>query len=96
MVIIPRHECLRQVQPTKCWTLSHIYVAFLAKHHANWRLQALHSLDRADPDDLHYSGPMALSEENAIKLRALLLNGIEGIHAGPDKAGGNYGRGIPV
>lgn len=51
----------------------------LAKHHVNWRLRALSSLDAREPSDLHYSGVMALSEANAKRLRALLLNAIEGM-----------------
>ena len=50
----------------------------LSKHHLNWRLQALQTLDRTSEQDLHYSGPLALTEENATAVRALLLNTIEG------------------
>lgn len=49
----------------------------LSKHHLNWRLQALQSLDRKTDQDLHYSGPLALTEENATAIRTLLLNAIE-------------------
>lgn len=45
----------------------------LSKHHTNWRVQALHSLDRSSVEDLHYSGPLAVTRESARKLRGLLL-----------------------
>lgn len=48
----------------------------IQKHHSNWRIRALHSLDSKNPLDLHYSGPLALSRKNAEKIRAILLEQI--------------------
>lgn len=41
----------------------------LAKHHTNWRMQAIQSLDRQRPDDLHYSSVMSISKEAFEKIR---------------------------
>jgi len=51
----------------------------LSRHHTNWHLRAFPSLDRPLPHDLHYSGAIALSEKNALRVRSLLLNQIEAI-----------------
>jgi nitrogen fixation/metabolism regulation signal transduction histidine kinase len=45
----------------------------IVRHHANWRTQALESLDREDVTDLHYSAVVSLSQADvrAIKNRML-------------------------
>jgi uncharacterized protein (TIGR02147 family) len=47
------------------------------KHHTNWRVEAIKSLDREHKEDLHYSGVSCLSEEDAHKIKALLVDTIE-------------------
>ncbi|WP_413291012.1 TIGR02147 family protein [Bdellovibrio sp. HCB337] len=41
----------------------------IIKHHTNWRQQAIESLERETLQDLHYSGVVSLSEEDAIKIK---------------------------
>lgn len=48
----------------------------VAKHHANWRLKAMQSLDTEKKNDLHYSSAVSLSVKDAAAIRALLLKSI--------------------
>lgn len=47
------------------------------KHHSNWRIQALRSLDFKRPDDLHYSAVVTLSKDDAARVKDLLLSGMK-------------------
>lgn len=47
------------------------------RHHLNWRMKALQSMDRARPEDLHYSAPMALSKDLVPKIREELAQLIQ-------------------
>jgi uncharacterized protein (TIGR02147 family) len=49
----------------------------LAKHHANWRLRAIQSLDYPSPNRLHYSSVATASEKDIPKIRAILVRAIE-------------------
>ncbi len=49
----------------------------ILKHHTNWRNQAVESLDRQEPHDLHYSGVLSLSRENSGKIKDLMLRGLQ-------------------
>jgi uncharacterized protein (TIGR02147 family) len=49
----------------------------ISKHHTNWRIQAIQSLDKKNQEDLHYSGPIAISHKNAQVLRKILLATID-------------------
>lgn len=49
----------------------------LDKHHLNWRLRGMQSLDRRDTRDLHYSSVISVAREDAPKIRAILLRAIE-------------------
>jgi uncharacterized protein (TIGR02147 family) len=51
----------------------------IAKHHANWRLQALRALERPDSEDLHYSSAISISEADAARVREILIRTIETI-----------------
>jgi len=52
----------------------------IARHHANWRLQAIERYDSMDQQtDLAFTCPMTLSEEDAKKIREILLAKIEEI-----------------
>lgn len=53
----------------------------ISKHHTNWRLQAIRSLERAEPDDLHYSSVVSLSEKDRALIRELLVKTLEQIKA---------------
>ena len=49
------------------------------KHHTNWRLRALHSLDTAQENDIHYSLVMSISESAAEEIREILLQAIQNV-----------------
>lgn len=51
----------------------------VSRHHANWRMKAITSLDDKRPNDLHYSLVMSLSEEAAEKIRTILLQSVQEI-----------------
>jgi uncharacterized protein (TIGR02147 family) len=45
----------------------------ILKHHTNWRLKALESLEREDLHDLHYSGVVSLSAKDVVRIKNLIL-----------------------
>jgi len=45
----------------------------IVRHHVNWRTQALTSLDRDNPNDLHYSGVVSLSEKDVRILKEKIM-----------------------
>ena len=49
----------------------------IAKHHANWRMRSIQTLDRRSQEDLFFSGPISISEEDATKIRGNLLKMLE-------------------
>jgi uncharacterized protein (TIGR02147 family) len=49
----------------------------LSKHHTNWRMKAITSLDRFNKDDLHYSSVVTLSEKDATTVKSVLLSALE-------------------
>jgi len=49
----------------------------IAKHHTNWRLQALRALERSEPENLHYSSAISVSEADAARIREILVKTIE-------------------
>ena len=51
---------------------------FSRTHHANWRNHSIHRLDRSLPDDLRYTGVLALSIEDAGLLRDNMLKQLNG------------------
>ncbi|MCM2323097.1 MAG: TIGR02147 family protein [Oligoflexia bacterium] len=54
----------------------------IAKHHINWRLQAMRALEREDAQgDLHYSSVISISKEDVIRIKALLVKAIESAKA---------------
>lgn len=63
----------------------------IARHHANWRTQALVALDRGAADDLFYSATVALSNKDAFIVKENLLAGLERnlsvIRASPEEEG---------
>ncbi len=48
------------------------------KLHTNWRVEAIKSLDSKKKNDLHYSGVSSLSRSDAVKIRAMFLDVLEG------------------
>jgi uncharacterized protein (TIGR02147 family) len=54
----------------------------IRNHHANWRLQAINRYERMSPTkEMAFTCPMALSEGDALKVRAKLLAAIEEVCA---------------
>lgn len=49
----------------------------ISKHHSNWRMRAIESLDHSSRQHLHYSSVMSLSHDAAEKIRSLLLQAIQ-------------------
>lgn len=49
----------------------------ILKHHTNWRLQAMQSLDREKINELHYSGVVSLSASDVVKIKDQLLESIK-------------------
>lgn len=49
----------------------------VARHHQNWRLRAMQSIERAKPDDFHYSSVVSLSRVDRDRLRAMLISFID-------------------
>jgi len=43
------------------------------RHHSNWRVQTMEALDREGARDLHYSGVVSLSQNDAIRLKDKML-----------------------
>jgi uncharacterized protein (TIGR02147 family) len=48
----------------------------ISKHHINWRLQAIRSLEKSRKEDLHYSSVATVSTEDVLKIRELLTRAI--------------------
>lgn len=44
----------------------------ISRHHSNWRMQAMQSLTKVLPEELHYSSVVSLSEEDFLKIRKVL------------------------
>lgn len=47
---------------------------FVNRHHTNWRLKAMQSMEHITEDDLFYTGPMALSQNVAQDIRKTLTD----------------------
>lgn len=61
---------------------------FVAKHHQNWRFQAIHQMERRRDEDLFFTGPMSLSIEAAAEVRRRLPEFIQSVMkiVGPSKS----------
>ncbi len=53
----------------------------ISKHHTNWRLQAIQSLDFQRSEDLHYSSVITASYEDSPKIREILVKAIEEVRS---------------
>lgn len=47
------------------------------RHHYNWRLKSLQTMEKSNELNLHYTGPMALSQEASKKIRKQILEFVE-------------------
>lgn len=52
----------------------------IRKHHMNWRLRALQSLEIEKKYDLHYSLGMTVSQEDLVRLKAMIVDFVESVH----------------
>jgi uncharacterized protein (TIGR02147 family) len=53
--------------------------SMIAKHHTNWRLKAIQSLDSQNREDLHYSSVITASVDDSVKIREVMVRAIEEI-----------------
>ncbi len=49
----------------------------IRRHHANWRTQAISSIDKNDKDDLHYSSIISMGEKDIPIIKDILAKAIE-------------------
>ena len=49
----------------------------LAKHHTNWRLQAMNSFERETEKDLHYTSIVSLSLEDVLEIKSRFIKEID-------------------
>jgi uncharacterized protein (TIGR02147 family) len=54
---------------------------FLVKHHTNWRVQSLRSLDNIKPEDLHYTSVISCNNKDVPAIRETLLKAISEIRS---------------
>ncbi|WP_413587062.1 TIGR02147 family protein [Bdellovibrio sp. HCB274] len=50
---------------------------YILKHHTNWRLQAMQSLEHENLKELHYSAVVSLSAKDVDKIKDLLLESLK-------------------
>jgi len=53
--------------------------SLISKHHANWRLKSLQSLEKDSSADLHYSSVVTISREDTLAIKGELIKTIEGL-----------------
>jgi uncharacterized protein (TIGR02147 family) len=74
---------------------SHIHLEsdspMISKHHTNWRMRAVQSLDQPRPEELHYSSVITASREDSSKIREILVRAIEEVRAVVRKSGNEEG-----
>lgn len=51
------------------------------KHHINWRVQAIQSLDNRTEDDFHYATVFTISGSGLLRIKALLAEAVESTHS---------------
>lgn len=51
------------------------------RHHINWRMRAIASLEEEASEDLHYSSVISLSENDLSKVKAIMVKAIEDVRA---------------
>lgn len=49
----------------------------LPRHHSNWRMKAIASIDQEKDHDLHYTAVLGISKADALVLREKLLKLLE-------------------
>jgi len=52
--------------------------SMIRAHHTHWRLRAMHSLDRQNAEETHYSAVVTLNREDFVVIRKQILKFLEG------------------
>lgn len=55
--------------------------ALLSKHHANWRMKAVESLDASQAQDLHYSSIVTIAKSDVTLAREILVRAVEEVRS---------------
>jgi uncharacterized protein (TIGR02147 family) len=55
--------------------------SMIAKHHSNWRIRAISSLDSETEADLHYSSAVSLSRADALEIKKMMIAHLEKVRA---------------
>jgi hypothetical protein len=53
----------------------------ISRLHSNWRMQAIQSLERERPEELHYSSAVTVSRKHVPEIRKALVAAIEEVRA---------------
>lgn len=53
----------------------------ISKHHMNWRLQAMRSLDRDEKEAIHYSSAVTIAASDLSKIKEILIQAIEQVRS---------------
>jgi uncharacterized protein (TIGR02147 family) len=53
----------------------------IAKHHINWRMQVIQSLDTGRQNELHYSSVVTIARKDALRIHDMLIQAIEKVRA---------------
>ena len=48
----------------------------IQRHHTNWRMRAIHSIDLNNSSDLHFSNVVSMGEKDVIKVREIFIKAI--------------------
>ncbi|OFZ52321.1 MAG: hypothetical protein A2381_13740 [Bdellovibrionales bacterium RIFOXYB1_FULL_37_110] len=48
----------------------------ISKHHINWRMQAIQSIEKNNPENMHYSSIITISNDDAHHIKELLIRSI--------------------
>lgn len=54
---------------------------FIQKHHANWRMKALQSLEQSKETDLHYSSVITCSQKDLSQVKEIFIRAVQEIRA---------------
>ena len=49
----------------------------ISRHHGNWRLRVMQSLEREKKDEIHYSNAVVISKSDVEKIKRQLLDAID-------------------
>lgn len=49
----------------------------IRRHHTNWRNQAITSIDKNSPDDLHYSSVISMGKKDTVAIKEIMMKAIE-------------------